>query len=63
MKKPVKIWDDNDDNIVFSKLILKKTISKYLLGINFNKSIKFLVLIMPKISGYVKTFKVKEGNY
>ena len=29
---------------------------------HLGKAIKSLVLIMPKISGYVKTFKVKDGN-
>ena len=27
-----------------------------------DKTIRPLVLIMPKMSGYVKTLKVKEGN-
>ena len=27
-----------------------------------DKAIRSLVLIMPKMSGYVKTFKVKEGD-
>ena len=27
-----------------------------------DKAIRPLVLIMPKMSGYVKTFKVKEGD-
>ena len=27
-----------------------------------DKAIRPLVFIMPKLSGYVKTFKVKEGN-
>ena len=27
-----------------------------------DKAIRPIVLIMPKMSGYVKTFKVKEGN-
>ena len=27
-----------------------------------DKAIRPLVLIMPKMSGYVKTFKVKKGN-
>ena len=27
-----------------------------------DKAIRAIVLIMPKMSGYVKTFKVKEGN-
>ena len=33
-----------------------------MIGINFDKAIRPLVLIMPKMSGYVKTFKVKEGD-
>ena len=27
-----------------------------------DKAIRTLVLIIPKMSGYVKTFKVKEGD-
>ena len=61
-KKPIKIWDVNVDNIVISKLIETKTNSKYLIGIKFDKAIRPLVLIMPKMNGYVKTFKVKEGD-
>ena len=34
----------------------------YLIGIRFDKAISPLVLIMPKMSGHVKTFKVKEGD-
>ena len=44
-KKAINIWDLNIDNIVISKLVETKTNSKY------------LVLILPKLSGYVKTFK------
>ena len=29
---------------------------------DLGKTIRPLLLIMPKMSGYVKTFKVKEGN-
>ena len=61
-KKPINICDVNVDNIVISKLIETKTNSKYLIGIKFDKTIRPLVLMMPKMSGYVKTFKVKEGN-
>ena len=61
-KKPIKIWNVNVEIIVIPKLIETKTNSKYLIGIKFDKTIRPLVLIMPKISGYVKTFKVKEGN-
>ena len=45
-KKPIKIWD----NIVISKLV-----TGYL-----DKYVRPLVLIMPKMSGYVQTFKVEE---
>ena len=47
--------------IVISKLLKTKTNSKYLIGY-LDKAIRPLVLIMPKMSGYVKTFKVKKGN-
>ena len=60
-KKLIKIWDVNVDDIVISKLIETKTYSKYLIGY-LNKVIRSFVLIMPKMSGYVKTFKVKNGN-
>ena len=59
-KKPIKIWDVNVDNIVISKLVKTKTNSKYLIGIKFDKAIRPLVLIMPKMSGYVKTLKLKK---
>ena len=61
-KKAINIWDVNIDNIVISKLIETKTNSKYLIGIKFDKAIRPLVLIMPKMSGHVKTFKVIEGD-
>ena len=62
VKKTINIWDVNVDNIVISKLVETKTNSKYLIGIKFDKAIRPLVLIMPKMSGYVKTFKVKDGD-
>ena len=61
-KKTIKIWDVNVDKIVISKLVKTKTNSKYLIEIKSDKTIRPLVLIMPKMSGYVKTFKVKEGD-
>ena len=61
-KRPVTIWDVNVKNIVISKLVNTKTNSKYLIGIKFDKAIRPLVLIMPKMSGYVKTFKVEDKN-
>ena len=59
-KKPIKIWDVNVDNIVISKLVKTKTNSKYLIGY-LDKAIRALLLIMLKISGYVKMFRVKDG--
>ena len=61
-KKPMKTWAVNVDNIVILKLVKTKTISKYLIGIKFGEVAKPLVLIMPKMNGYIKTFKVKEGD-
>ena len=60
-KKPIHIWDVNVGNIVISKLVKTKTNSKYCIGY-LDKAIRSLVLIMPKMSGYIKTFKVKEGH-
>ena len=57
----MKIWDVNVDTIVISKLIKTKTNSKYFIGY-LDKAIRPLVLIMLKMSGYVKTFKVKVGS-
>ena len=61
-KKAINIWDVNVENIVISKLVKENTNSKYLIRIEFDKAIRPLVLIMPKMSGYVKIFKVKEGD-
>ena len=47
--------------MVISKLVKTKTNSKYLNGY-LDNAIKSLVLIMPKMSGSMKTFKVKEGD-
>ena len=58
----IKIGNYNVDNIVISKLVKTKTNSKYLIGVKLDKFIRPLVLRMPKINGYVKTFKVKEGD-
>ena len=40
LKKPIKIWDVNVNNIVVSKLVKTKTNLKYLIGIIFDKEIK-----------------------
>ena len=58
---PIKIWDVNLDSIVISKLVKRKPNSKYLIGY-LDKDIRWLVLIMPKMIGYVKTFKVEDEN-
>ena len=55
------IWDVNIDNIVISKLIEAKPNSKYLIG-HLDKTVRPAVFILPKMSGYVKTFKVKDKN-
>ena len=61
-KKNIKICYVSVDNIVISNLIETKTNSKYLIAIKFEKAIRPLVLIIPKMSGYFKTFKVKERD-
>ena len=60
-KRPTKIWNINVDNIIISKLVQTKTNSKYLIEY-LDKTTRPLVFIMPKMSGNVKTFKVKERN-
>ena len=49
------------DSMVISKLVEAKTNSKYWIGY-LDKVIRPLALIMSKMSGYVKIFKVKDGN-
>ena len=52
-KRPTKILDVNVDNIVISKLIGTKCNSQYFIGY-LDKDIRSLVLIVPKMSGYIK---------
>ena len=59
LQKTIKIWGASVDNIVISKLAKTKTDSKCLIEY-LDKYIRPLVLIMPKMSGYVKTFKVED---
>ena len=60
-KIPIKISDVNVHNIVISKLV--KTKDNYMYLIRYlDKTRRPLVLIMPEMSGYVKTFKFKKGN-
>ena len=60
-KKSIKIWYVNVDNIVISTLVKTKTNSKYYIE-QLDKAIRPLVPILPKMSGCVKTFKIKEGD-
>ena len=59
-KKPIKTWDVNVDNIVISKLLTKNN-SKYLIGY-LDELTRPVVFLLPKIRGYVKTFRDKNGN-
>ena len=60
-KRPIKIGDFIVDNIVISKLVETKSNFKYLIGY-LDKVVRPLVFILPEMSGYVKTFKVKDGH-
>ena len=60
-KKTIKICDIHSDNIVVSKLTETKTNSKYLIGY-LDEAIGPSVLVLPKTSGYIKIFKVKDGD-
>ena len=55
------IWDVNADDIVILKLVKTKANYKYLVGY-LNEAIRPLVLIILKLSGYVKTFEIKDGD-
>ena len=61
LQQNYKVWDVNVDKIVMSKLFKTKTNSKYLIGYS-DKAVRPLILIIPKMSGYVQIFKVKDGN-
>ena len=58
----MKIWYIKVDKIVISKLAKTKTNSTYVIGIKTYKTVRPLVLIMPKMGGYLNIFKVKEGD-
>ena len=60
-KKPIEIWDVNFDDIVSSKLIERKTNFEYLIEY-LDEVIRPLVLILPKISRYVKTLTEDEDK-
>ena len=57
----MNILDIIFDDIIISKLVDTKTSSRYLIGY-LDKVTKPLVLVLLKMSGYVKTFKVKDNN-
>ena len=61
VQKAIYTWDVKVDNIVISMLIKTKTNSKYLIGY-LGKVIRTLVLMFPKLSEYVKTLEVKDGD-
>ena len=60
MLQKIQNWNVNVDNTVISKLVKTKTNCKYLIGY-LDKVMTALVLIMSKMSGYAKTYKVKDG--
>ena len=57
----INIWDVNIDNIAISKLVETKTNSRNFIEY-LDKVIGPLVLILPKMRGYIKTSKVKDKN-
>ena len=59
--KTTKIWDIGANYIIISKLIETKNNSKYLIGY-LDEVIKPLVLILSKVSGYIKNFKDKNNQ-
>ena len=60
-KKPIIISDVNVDNIVVSKLIETRDNSNYLFEY-LDQVIRPLVLVLPQMSGYVKSFKHKDDD-
>ena len=60
-KKLIKIWDVDFIYRVISKWIEAKNNSRYLIGY-LDKVTRQLVLILTKMSGYVKIFKNKDED-
>ena len=60
-KEPINIWDVNIDNIAISKLVETKNNSRNFIEY-LDKVIGPLILILPKMKGYIKTSKVKDKN-
>ena len=59
-KKLVKAWDANVENTVLSKSVETKNNSEYWIGY-LVEVIKPFVLLLPKMSDYVKIFEDKSG--
>ena len=57
-KKPIKICDVNVDSMAISKFFKTRNNSKYLIGY-LDEVIRPLVLILPKMTEYVKTLNIK----
>ena len=60
-KKPMNVWAAEFGNIIISKLVETKNDTKYLTAY-LDEVIKSLVLLLPKIIRYVKTFRDKSEN-
>ena len=61
VQETINICNVDFSNIDISKLTETKNDSKYLIGY-LDEVIRAIDLILPKISGYVKTFKEKDGE-
>ena len=57
----MEINNVNVDRIGISKLVERKSVTRYLIGC-LDYHIRSLVLMMAKIRVYVKIFKVKDGG-
>ena len=55
-----EIWEANVANIVISKLVKTKPNSKYLIGTKFDKAIRTLDFIMPKMGDISRHLKLKK---
>ena len=60
-KMPIRIIRINVDNTIILKLAETKNNSKYLIGY-LDDVIRPLVLVLPKLSGYLKTFNGRDKN-
>ena len=60
-KMPIRIIRINVDNTIILKLAETKNNSKYLIGY-LDDVIRPLVLVLPKLSGYLKTFNGRDKD-